>query len=710
MMSEFKINDFITLRLENNHTNIYIKGQLFNQCKTLILNIPVENLDDFETIESIDDVEEKLSKNKYQAQEVSIPPETEFWGHCSNLQTWAELDYDTRILHRNISFPLLKRLVDAGDPKAKRVFKDEIAYRFLSNNELVQIYLLKAGLLEYLTKEEIGNLIQKFFSCNNRKAQVHLIREGYLKYLNVGDIQNYIRITILIDNHEVQISLIHKGYLKYLTKEERTNLIQKVFSCNNRKIQVQLIEKGYLKYLKAEDIQNYIRTAFSSNNWREQHSILNYRYLKTLTKKETYWLIYMIFKYYNPSSIGLRLPAYLKYIKKRKINRLIRSNFSYDNQQGKIYLMKDGLIDYLTRRELIGLILTSIPHNNREVNEYLMYKGFLKGLTIMELSRLFNLSSNTKILKSLIDFKKCQLLAKDPNIHKKIALSIAPNIHGGQDLKLACALSLFGGIRKIRAGGTYSRGDIHVLFVGGSKMEKTKILESAIELSPKGIYTSCKGPSVTCITAKVTRNDNTGQMNLEKGAIVLANGGVLAIDEIEGISNYDGSALHEGMAQQTISIAKMGIVKTLKSQTAIIATARIYTKDGKFDKSKSWRENIHIPPSLLGRFDWIFKIKDQCDSFHDNRITPIKGDFLKKYIKFARRVYHPRISDEVIEELKEFYLEKRAQDDRINLKGLSILIPMIEAYARMALRDVATREDAKQVIRLFKIYLGLFGI
>ncbi len=135
-MKEFKVIEYITLKMEGNKTNIYVNGELFNQCKFLLLNIPVNKISSFDEIESIDEAVERLDRSMEGRgrKNFMIPPETEFWGHCSNLQVWAEMNYDTRILHRNLAFPLLKKLAQVGDPIAKKALKDEIAKRFLSGN------------------------------------------------------------------------------------------------------------------------------------------------------------------------------------------------------------------------------------------------------------------------------------------------------------------------------------------------------------------------------------------------------------------------------------------------------------------------------------------------------------------------------------------------------------------------------------------------
>ena len=158
---EFKVNDYLELRLENAHTIIYVGGRLFNQCKYLLLNVPTKNINDYVKIESIDEAAEKLDRSMEEGRSHGyyISPETEFWGHSSNLQVWFENNYDTRILHRNLSFPLLKALVKVGDPLAKKVFKDEIALRLESGYPSVVMHLVNQGYLRYLNKEELNSIL-----------------------------------------------------------------------------------------------------------------------------------------------------------------------------------------------------------------------------------------------------------------------------------------------------------------------------------------------------------------------------------------------------------------------------------------------------------------------------------------------------------------------------------------------------------------------
>ncbi|MFW9877911.1 MAG: Rab family GTPase [Candidatus Thorarchaeota archaeon] len=155
----FKINDFLELKLENGKTNIYVGGLLFRQCKYLLLNINSKDFESYENIESIDEAAEKLD-HSMERRGSNLPSRTEFWGHCSNLQAWYENNYDTRILHRNLAFPLLKALADAGDKLAKKVFKEQLAIRLESGYPSVVMYLVKQDYLDHLTEEELDTILE----------------------------------------------------------------------------------------------------------------------------------------------------------------------------------------------------------------------------------------------------------------------------------------------------------------------------------------------------------------------------------------------------------------------------------------------------------------------------------------------------------------------------------------------------------------------
>ena len=194
VQEEFKINEKLTVKLENNRTNIYVDGRLFNQCKYLLLNISTSKIRAYDRIDSIDEAAETLGRDLERgAPDAVISPETEFWGHCSNIQAWYENNYDTRILHRNLAFPLLKTLAAANDALAKKVFKEEIALRLESGYPSVVFYLIERKYLRLLTKEELNTIIEspkflrnlhKWFS--NKKVPAQLAQKIKNKLNNMN--------------------------------------------------------------------------------------------------------------------------------------------------------------------------------------------------------------------------------------------------------------------------------------------------------------------------------------------------------------------------------------------------------------------------------------------------------------------------------------------------------------------------------------------
>lgn len=157
LIPEFVVNKYLTLRLEGEKTVIYINGERFQQCKFLYLNNIIEVMSTFDDIDSVDESFEKskpLLKNKNISHK-PISPEIEFWGHCSNLQIWTEHKYNTRLLHSKLAFPLLKKLVEAGDPVAIKVFKKEIGKRLKTGFPSVVNFLITEGYVDYLDREEL---------------------------------------------------------------------------------------------------------------------------------------------------------------------------------------------------------------------------------------------------------------------------------------------------------------------------------------------------------------------------------------------------------------------------------------------------------------------------------------------------------------------------------------------------------------------------
>ncbi|GAG94234.1 unnamed protein product, partial [marine sediment metagenome] len=158
----FTVNEHLSLVLEGGKTNIYVGGRLFQQCKYLLFNIPIKDYDLVDQFGSIDQISERLSVDMdlvdNSLRVIFIPPEVEFWGHCSNLQAWYEQDYDTRLLHSSLAFPLLKELASLGDFLARRVFKEEIAKALKRGEERVLTALIDKGYLGFLSRDEFWSV------------------------------------------------------------------------------------------------------------------------------------------------------------------------------------------------------------------------------------------------------------------------------------------------------------------------------------------------------------------------------------------------------------------------------------------------------------------------------------------------------------------------------------------------------------------------
>ncbi|MGI6022777.1 MAG: minichromosome maintenance protein MCM [Methanoculleus sp.] len=340
------------------------------------------------------------------------------------------------------------------------------------------------------------------------------------------------------------------------------------------------------------------------------------------------------------------------------------------------------------------------------------------------------------------DETEIRALARDPMVYKKITRSIAPTIYGTDDVKEAIALQLFGGIAKDMPDGSRLRGDIHVLLVGDPGIAKSQILRYVVKLSPRGIYTSGKSSTSAGLTATAVKDEfGDGRWTLEAGALVLADMGIAAVDEMDKMAREDRSALHEAMEQQSISLAKAGITATLKSRCALLGAAN--PKLGRFDQFVPIAEQINMPPSLLSRFDLIFVMTDQPEAERDGAIAdhiikthavgelikqheysplpgvdeeyimralaPVTPDIdpvlLRKYIAYAKRTCFPILSDGAREALISYYMRLRnlASGDKpvpVTARQLEALVRLAEASARMRLSNTIDTEDTDRILRI----------
>ena len=343
------------------------------------------------------------------------------------------------------------------------------------------------------------------------------------------------------------------------------------------------------------------------------------------------------------------------------------------------------------------------------------------------------------------DEKEILKVSKDPQIYEKIRKSIAPTIYGMEVEKDALTLQLFGGVAKNMPDGTRIRGDIHVLLVGDPGTAKSQMLTYISKLAPRSIYASGRASSAAGLTAAAVRDEfGEGHWTLEAGALVLADMGIAAIDEIDKMSDSDRSALHQAMEQQEISVAKAGINATLKSRCALLAAAN--PKLGRFDEYLPIHEQINMPPALLSRFDLIFSIIDKPNVDRDTDLAthilmahkagevhehiskskkpthkkseeeklmqivkPVfEPEFLRKYIAYAKRNVFPVLTEEAIETIKNYYVSLRASsEDSIPFtpRQLEAFVRLAEASARVRLSNKVTVEDAERAISIIDQYL-----
>ncbi len=234
-MLSFTINEFLSLKLENGRSNVYVKGRRFSQCMYLLLNIPVSKVDRYEEIDSIDKAAEDLNHGMHgRSLSYHITPKKEFLAHCSNIQAWVENNYDTRILHRNIAFPLLRELTEAGDIKARRVFKDEIASRFASGHLPVMLYLLQGGYLQVLNREELATLMNELDMSKFYDQRIEMLFPIIHQLTRLGHynskeiIKDQIRHRFEDGNARDINHLIRWRFYRYFTPEEQKELFNKI--------------------------------------------------------------------------------------------------------------------------------------------------------------------------------------------------------------------------------------------------------------------------------------------------------------------------------------------------------------------------------------------------------------------------------------------------------------------------------------------------
>jgi len=342
------------------------------------------------------------------------------------------------------------------------------------------------------------------------------------------------------------------------------------------------------------------------------------------------------------------------------------------------------------------------------------------------------------------DEEKIKQLANNPEVYSLISKSVAPNIYGHDKIKEAIAMQLFGGVKKILQDKSKIRGNIHILLIGDPGTGKSQLLQYTTRVAPKSLYVAGKTASGAGLTATAVKDEfGEGGWTLKAGALVLASGGFAMVDEFDKMNNEDRSSMHEAMEQETVSIAKAGIIASFKTETSVLAAAN--PKFGRFDSYKNIAEQIDIPPTLMSRFDLFFVMRDILDEKRDKETVmsilkthksgemlrqemvdvesakteeskerELDSDFLRKYVSYARTRVFPVMTEKAMQKIQKFFIDMRrmSQEGRVAVtyRQLEALVRLSEASARIRLSEKITEEDAERAILLFKNSMEQVGV
>ena len=340
---------------------------------------------------------------------------------------------------------------------------------------------------------------------------------------------------------------------------------------------------------------------------------------------------------------------------------------------------------------------------------------------VIEIMSVQDLEKNNDTCLSEDDLKRLQKESKDQDFTYKLTTSFAPLIMGYEDIKFSILLMLAGGYSKVK------RNDINLLLVGDPSLAKSELLKECSKVSSKSMYTSGRGASAAGLTIGIVKMENGTQV-AQAGVLPLCNEGHACIDEFDKMSTDDRSAMHEGMEQQTVSIAKAGFRMTLPAKTSILAAAN--PKYGKYDIDSSLIDNINIPVPLVSRFDMIWLIRDSVNVKEDHdkatfildtftgddksKETYMPRELLTSYLNHVRTL-KPTITTEAKLKMTEIYQNMRALSSNndslaVGIRQLEALARLATAHAKLLFKDTVEISDITAVEGLMKRMFTSLGV
>lgn len=367
---------------------------------------------------------------------------------------------------------------------------------------------------------------------------------------------------------------------------------------------------------------------------------------------------------------------------------------------------------------ITGVFLPMMKTGFNQITAGLLSDTFLEAHRIVKMNK----TEDDEMDAQELTEDELKTVAED-DFYDKLASSIAPEIYGHDDVKKALLLLLVGGVDKSPQG-MKIRGNINICLMGDPGVAKSQLLSYIDRLAPRSQYTTGRGSSGVGLTAAVMKDNVTGEMTLEGGALVLADKGICCIDEFDKMMDADRTAIHEVMEQQTISIAKAGIMTSLNARVSILAAAN--PAYGRYNPKKSLEQNIQLPAALLSRFDLLWLIQDKPDRENDLRLAqhityvhqhntqppthfvPLDMKLMRRYIALCQTkqpVIPESLSDYITGAYVEMRKESRNNKDTTftSARTLLAILRLSTALARLRLADVVEKEDVNEAMRLMEM-------